>query len=346
MLDAKSWDVAEALFDMETDFGSEMFYSLEEDDIILIIEYMKWRSRVESINRGTQVWDKPVSAKLKEMASDWEFAGVCDYGYMGAETCIEGHPIRYAYNVHSPSLGITVPFGVKCVSDFFDVPQVKMSAYKRYFKIAQDELITCLNKGRYMHDRDYLENIDFITGLKNKDFEKVAKARLGIKGLELVLSFIYRGFHLPMYLKREIRNIERKFIAKFTTTLSNETSDRYRNSLFKIVNQLKIRAIGLDTSISESNKTPLCDIIKLYEVYDFVENIDIKKWTDYLDARHIHSFSELIYALSTGKASIHDFEDIAIRIYTGFALDNYKVWYTLLGVSNMNSVIDVIMEVL
>ena len=345
MLDAKSWDVAENLFDMETDIGTELFYSLEEDDIIMIMEYMKWRSKAEAINQGIQIWDKPVSAKLREMASDWEFAGVCDYGYFGAETCVEGHPIRYAYNVHSPSVGITVPFGVKCVSDFFDVPQVKMNAYKKFFKLAQNELLRCLNEGRYINnDTEFLNNMDFILGLKDKSFETFAKRQLGAKGVELALSFVYRGFHLPLYLKQEILRIKRKYMQNMKirmsdTEYSHEFSvGKVNRYIFDLIRMTNLHPTG-------SNVAPLSTALKLERLYTQVSKLDIEFLSNDVKSKfNIISFSELLFRLQNGTFSVESLNTKKSIIYLGFALDDYKVWYSFLGVSDMKDVIEIMCD--
>jgi hypothetical protein len=114
--------------------NANLYASLSTNQIKVIKEYFRWRSRLifDEQNTSRVLRTKPVKAlKLIELmgsAEDWEYDGTVDTGFKGGGFCELGHALRYEHYAVSPSSRKQIIFGRTCMSDFFQVDDRVLAA--------------------------------------------------------------------------------------------------------------------------------------------------------------------------------------------------------------------------
>lgn len=79
---------------------------------------------------------------VEDVAENWKFVDVVDYGEFGAGSCHIGHPIRYGHIVENPKTGEQHVYGSQCICKFWIFQQFKdidpskfKELYKQYHKL-------------------------------------------------------------------------------------------------------------------------------------------------------------------------------------------------------------------
>lgn len=80
-----------------------------------------------------------LNEEFNNLNSEWVFAGYKDYKYFGAGCCSLGHPLRYGYFAKNKKTGEVIQFGIKCLSDFFEVKEEVMKALNKLARELQEE---------------------------------------------------------------------------------------------------------------------------------------------------------------------------------------------------------------
>lgn len=82
------------------------------------------------------------------MINDWIYYGFIDTGKMGLEHCSMGHALRYVHYAKNIKTKEIVKFGIKCVSDFFNITPEKLKMIQKGFveiNYIVDEIINKFN---------------------------------------------------------------------------------------------------------------------------------------------------------------------------------------------------------
>lgn len=130
-------------------FSREHFYRndniyeyMDNHQLDAISKYFRWRTaqRFRELVRDTTLEVKPKKAEklagIMGNATDWQYDGCIDTGFVGNGHCALGHALRYEHYAVSPSLGREIIFGVTCASDFFGIEPDKL----RKINGVQDEI--------------------------------------------------------------------------------------------------------------------------------------------------------------------------------------------------------------
>lgn len=138
---------------------------LNDEQVQFLQQYSRERSR-----RAYEI----IAAKelgSNELIDGWEYDGYYDSGYRGAEYCSAGHALRYVHIARHKETGKTIKFGVKCVSDFFNLTPIQIKFIKNGFNEANHEIQEILdtyiqwegNFDAYEEKFHYAEKLKFIT---------------------------------------------------------------------------------------------------------------------------------------------------------------------------------------
>lgn len=164
--------------------GGNPYKGLSTKQLETIQEYFKRMSRLMFLDNQAKAKLHVTPNRAAKMAnllmsaSDWEYAGSWDTGDFGGGCCTLGHLLRYEHYAYSPSLGETIVFGEKCVSDFFEVSHSEM---RRIVNI-QTELVREVKVIKFLFDKTpkerqqnkYSEVERVVSELKDK-VEKMSK---------------------------------------------------------------------------------------------------------------------------------------------------------------------------
>ena len=147
----------------------------------IIKEYGMTNEQVEfykkySMERSRRAYE---IVALKELGSsglidDWVYYGYYDSGRRGNEYCEAGHPLRYVHIAYNKKTGKELKFGIKCVTDFFNLSPAQLKFIKNGFNEANAEIQQGIDKFvKYNGNFDEYENkfhyeakLNFITNNK------------------------------------------------------------------------------------------------------------------------------------------------------------------------------------
>ena len=113
----------------------------------IIKEYGMTDEQVEfykkySMERSRKAYERVAAKEIgnTELIADWIYAGYYDAGYRGAEYCSAGHALRYVHIAKNIKTGKEIKFGIKCVTDFFNLTPAQIKFIKNGFAEANDEI--------------------------------------------------------------------------------------------------------------------------------------------------------------------------------------------------------------
>lgn len=82
--------------------------------------------------------------------NNWIYDGYVDSGKLGNDHCSMGHALRYVHFAKNIKTGETIKFGIKCISDFFDITPDKLKMIKDGFvqiNRTVDDIVRKFNEG-------------------------------------------------------------------------------------------------------------------------------------------------------------------------------------------------------
>lgn len=136
-----------------------------------------------------------------EISKDWTYDGYIDTGKLGNEHCSMGHALRYVHFARNKNTNEEIKFGIKCISDFFEITPDKLRMIQEGFiqvnKVV-DEIVEKFNNGY---------NFKFITD----KFKSLNELPFHHKAITLLLS---NGLPLPYEYEQEINRIWSKESSK------------------------------------------------------------------------------------------------------------------------------------
>jgi len=105
------------------------------------------------------------------LIDDWVYYGYYDCGQRGNEFCEAGHPLRYVHIAYNKKTGKKLKFGIKCVTDFFNLSPAQLKFIKNGFNEANAEIQQGIDKfvkyngnfDEYENQFHYQAKLDFIT---------------------------------------------------------------------------------------------------------------------------------------------------------------------------------------
>ena len=113
----------------------------------IIKEYGMTDEQVEfykkySMERSRKAYERIAAKELgtDTLIDDWVYCGYYDAGYRGAEFCDAGHALRYVHIALNKKTGKKLKFGIKCVTDFFNLTPAQIKFIKNGFAEANDEI--------------------------------------------------------------------------------------------------------------------------------------------------------------------------------------------------------------
>lgn len=173
--------------------------------------------QIEVLNNFTKF--RSASHAQKEMAKilgnenlidDWYYAGYVDTGKLGGEHCSMGHALRYVHYAANSKTDETIKFGIKCISDFFNIDPAKLKMIQNGFVQINEmanQIIEKFKKGGYDFDK-------YINCIKSLKTVVVLEHQ---KEIEMLLN---AGLPLPWQYESEINEACKKhenktFLNKF-----------------------------------------------------------------------------------------------------------------------------------
>ena len=101
-----------------------------------------------SMERSCYKYEKTAAEKIgsSELVKDWKYNGYYDAGYRGADHCSNGHSLRYVHIAKNTQTGEVIKFGIKCVSDFFQITPIQLKFIKQGFNEANKEIMNAIDK--------------------------------------------------------------------------------------------------------------------------------------------------------------------------------------------------------
>lgn len=210
--------VLDELFTMSNPESKALKESFDAKDRMLVLLYFRWLTRRGARNMGIARLEvledlSPESKKWLEdhgMAdiSDWEFAGMVDFGPESDITCSRGgHRLRYAYYAVSPSTQKELVFGRNCASDFFDINAGLLGHLTNDIDKAKNELRVSFSLGRAPKTFGLSPAVTMLQLIRrNEDFAKRCYYHIGRTVIELWASFVSRGITPPDTLLKLLSN--------------------------------------------------------------------------------------------------------------------------------------------
>lgn len=96
--------------------------------------------QIDVLNKFTQFRSATIFQKRlteiigeNELVKDWVYDGYRDTGYFGGDKCSMGHTLRYVHITRNIKTGERIKFGVKCISDFFNITVDKLKMLQEGF---------------------------------------------------------------------------------------------------------------------------------------------------------------------------------------------------------------------
>lgn len=143
----------------------------------IIKEYGMTDEQVEfykkySMERSRKAYERIAAKELgtDTLIDDWVYCGYYDAGYRGSEFCDAGHALRYVHIAQNKKTGKQLKFGIKCVTDFFNLTPAQIKFIKNGFNEANEEIQQGIDrfveyKGNwdlYEEKYQYKAKLDFI----------------------------------------------------------------------------------------------------------------------------------------------------------------------------------------
>jgi hypothetical protein len=176
---------------MKEKLKSYPFEGMNDQQIFVINKLTKFRAAREL--------EKQVGNLIhKDVKSEWYYAGYKDTGYMGGDHCSKGHSLRYVHFAKNRETGEEIKFGIKCVSDFFNITEDQLKLLKDGFVQTNkmvDQIIERFRAGNY--------KFDIIT-------KKFLAVHDKVNNMEAIANLLYVYLPLPQSYEIEICNAYEK----------------------------------------------------------------------------------------------------------------------------------------
>lgn len=95
-----------------------------------------------SMERSRKAYERVAVRELgkDELIDNWVYMGYYDAGFRGADYCSAGHALRYVHIALNKKTQKEIKFGIKCVSDFFNLTPAQIKFIKNGFNEANAEI--------------------------------------------------------------------------------------------------------------------------------------------------------------------------------------------------------------
>lgn len=115
---------------------------LNPEQVEFLSSYSKLRAARRFEQEALRLVGKP------ELIGDWIYAGYYDTGYFGGGRCSRGHTLRYVHTAKNKVTNEEVNFGIKCVTDFFNLNPTVLKLVQQGVAETSREIIESLEKLR------------------------------------------------------------------------------------------------------------------------------------------------------------------------------------------------------
>jgi len=185
--------------------NSDIYSHFNDEQVGLLKYYSRYMTKKEfERRRGTArlgISNKKVEKLiiLSEGVDDWEYDGFEDTGVMGGGHCSLGHALRYKHYAYSPYLDTSIVFGIKCISDFFDVSESLLHDMKKVSEAIFREIVcvALVHVDRELADWYYKTYYKDIEAIKNPGFIELYVEKYGQEEFTLFISFLSNSLALP-----------------------------------------------------------------------------------------------------------------------------------------------------
>jgi hypothetical protein len=218
-----------------------------------------------------------------ELIEDWVYAGYHDTGAFGNGRCSRGHALRYEHYARNKITDEVVIFGIKCVTDFFNLTPMQLKLIQQGVVETNNEIYEVLET---LEKYGSFEAYEQARDLNNK----LSLIKKQPKDITEINDFIAVKLPLPYRLERQI-----------STIWNQEYSDREYAQFIK--DHPEIRNLLVNAQVLSENVTFEFKHSKIWEkINDFVKYI--KKYKKISDGQ---------IALFTKLTSV-DYDQIDVKI--------------------------------
>lgn len=258
--------------------------------------------QVEVLNRFTQF--KSATSTQKKMAEiigdteitrNWTYEGYKDTGRKGNDHCSMGHALRYVHFAKNKETKEQIKFGIKCISDFFEITVDKLKMIQEGFVQTNkmvDEIVAKFKKGGYRFEEMEMKLSQLNQGIEYQ--EEIAK----LLEVKLPLPYQYENEINEIWFKEYNGREFQKFLDEnpqyagiVVMAQMFETSDVFKSKhpiLYKkmsdIVKYLNNHKTLSEPQIKLLNKIIMLDTEEIDEILDdlhLVNSSKFKKFGDY-----------------------------------------------------------------
>lgn len=244
--------------------------------------------QIEVLNKYTQYKSatniqKRMGSLIKDESDldNWIYNGYIDTGRLGNEHCSMGHSLRYVHFAKNTQTGQTIKFGIKCISDFFDITPDKLKMIKDGFiqiNYLVDDIIRKFNEGY-----DFERIVNRLNSLKEKPVH--------YKAIQLLLDV---KLPLPYEYEKEINTLWSKqcsqqevntflennpqYIPAIVTAKMIIDDEQFKNKHFNLYVRIHDMIKFLETNHTLSdNQLKLLNKIIMMDFTDIDHKIDMLK---------------------------------------------------------------------
>lgn len=221
----------------------DVFEAMTETQKKVLKDYYIWYTVKLYKSMAKTLRLKLAPGKLETMTQlrgvkDWEFGGVWDAGFFGADQCTLGHKLRYVfYAVPSDARedkSKWLKFGRDCASDFFSIDPKDMDKLVKTQKVMSEEIKTMADILANGLEKEYYDKAKLLYEVlrKLRTPERI-KDVFGEKVGDTLINFMLTKMPFPMSLVIEAANEARKDRTGFFYKLFPEHSPAL-NEIFGI----------------------------------------------------------------------------------------------------------------
>lgn len=256
----------------------------------IIEEYGMTKEQVEfykqySMERSRRAYERVAVKELGDdkLIDDWVYMGYWDAGFRGAEYCSAGHPLRYVHVARNKKTGKEIQFGIKCVTDFFNLTPAQIKFIKNGFNEANKEIQESIDRfvefsgdwNAYEEKHHFKEKLDYILQYQPSALSLDTDKLVHMFKLAQIQHIFDLKLFLPKIWEHSIRSAYRIVFAKQKNNSPADEKLQYikqhHGNIFYIIDSISSRTKLTDKQKYFLNKllnTPWQSIDELIQSVD------------------------------------------------------------------------------